>query len=63
MENIINQVKQEIGWDLDEKLVAKEYKKITKRYKKLGKSEQEAHNKAIWFIDYYSHQFRKRVQL
>jgi hypothetical protein len=40
------------------KQMEKDFKKMTKQYLKMGKSQQEAEEKAKWFIDYYQHQYR-----
>lgn len=56
---IIETVKKELKWNLDEKLVAKAYRSYFKSYKKMGNDDLDAHKKSIFMIDYYSHQFRK----
>lgn len=55
---IIEKVKADLNWDLDEKVVAKAYRSYFKSFKKMGNSDEKAHENAVGFIDYYSHQFR-----
>jgi hypothetical protein len=45
-----------VGYDV--KAMEQFYKKQFRQAKKLGKSDEEAHELAKWFVDYYKHQFR-----
>lgn len=44
------------GYDL--KAIEKFYNKNFKACKKLGNTDAQAHEKAMWFVDYYKHTFR-----
>ena len=44
------------GYDV--KAMERFYKKQFRQAKKLGKTDEEAHELAKWMLEYYKHQFR-----
>jgi hypothetical protein len=44
------------GYDV--KKMEKDFKKLTKKYMKMGNNIEVAEEKAKWFIDYYKHTYR-----
>ena len=42
----------------DTKKMEKDFKRLTKQYIKMRNTQEEAEEKAKWFIDYYKHQYR-----
>jgi hypothetical protein len=44
------------GYDV--KKMEKDFKKLTKKYMKMGNNIEAAEEKAKWFIDYYKHTYR-----
>lgn len=44
------------GYDV--KKMEKDFKKLTKKYMKMGNKQETAEEKALWFIDYYKHTYR-----
>lgn len=65
MEEIAQEVKQKLGWELDRKLMYAFYQHEFTDYKRQikGATDEGAHSHALFMVEFYCHHFRSPVQL